>query len=69
MIKILRPGTKKEAECPSCGALLSYDISDILEKSSYSNAETPSASWLSNKSTTYIICPQCNNKIILSATR
>lgn len=26
MIKILRPGTKKEAECPSCGALLSYDI-------------------------------------------
>lgn len=69
MIKILKPGTKKEAECPSCGALLSYDISDILEKSSYSNAETPSAFWLSNKSTTYIICPQCNNKIILSATR
>lgn len=29
MIKILRPGTRKEAECPSCGALLSYDISDI----------------------------------------
>lgn len=31
MIKILRPGTRKEAECPSCGALLSYDISDLLE--------------------------------------
>lgn len=69
MIKILRPGTKKEVECPNCGALLSYDISDILEKSSHSIAETSSASWLSSKNTTYIICPQCNNEIILSATR
>jgi DNA-directed RNA polymerase subunit RPC12/RpoP len=68
MIKILRPGTKKEAECPSCGALLSYDISDI-QKSSHSIIETSSAFWLSSKNTTYIICPQCNNKIILSATR
>lgn len=69
MIKILRPGTKKEAECPSCGALLGYDISDILEKSSHSTVETSSAFWLSSKKTTYIVCPQCNNKIILSATR
>lgn len=68
MIKILRPGTRKEAECPSCGALLSYDISDILEESSYSITETSSAFWQSSKNTTYIICPQCNNKIILSAT-
>lgn len=68
MIKILRPGTRKEAECPSCGTLLSYDISDI-EKSSHSIIETSSAFWLSSKNTTYIICPQCNNKIILSATR
>lgn len=69
MIKILRTGTRKEAECPSCGALLSYDISDILEESSYSITETSSASWQSSKNTTYITCPQCNNKIILSATR
>ena len=69
MIKILRPGTKKEVECPNCGALLSYDISDILEKSSHSTVETSSAFWLSSKKTTYIVCPQCNNKIILSATR
>lgn len=69
MIKILRPGTRKEAECPSCGALLSYDISDILEESSYSITETSSAFWQSSKNTTYITCPQCNNKIILSATR
>nr|DAE36155.1 MAG TPA: Transcription initiation factor IIE, alpha FINGER, Transcription [Bacteriophage sp.] len=68
MIKILSPGTKKEAECPSCGALLSYDISDI-QKSSHSITETSSAFWLSSKGTTYIVCPQCNNKIILSATR
>lgn len=68
MIKILRPGTRKEAECPSCGALLSYDISDILEESSYSITETSSAFWQSSKNTAYITCPQCNNKIILSAT-
>lgn len=68
MIKILRPGTRKEAECPSCGALLSYDISDI-QKSSHSIIETSSAFWLSSKNTNYIVCPQCNNKIILSATR
>ena len=67
MIKILRPGTKKETECPSCGALLSYDI--FLEKSSHSTVETSSAFWLSSKNTNYIVCPQCNNKIILSATR
>ena len=69
MIKILRPGTRKEAECPSCGALLSYDISDIIDKSSHSITETSSAFWLNSKNTAYIICPQCNNKIILSATR
>lgn len=69
MIKILRTGTRKEAECPSCGVLLSYDISDIMNETSQSITETPSAFWLGSKSTTYIICPQCNNKIILSATR
>ena len=69
MIKILRPGTRKEAECPSCGALLSYDISDILEKSSHSIAETSSAFWLNSKNTAYIICPLCNDTIILLATR
>lgn len=39
MIKILRPGTRKEAECPSCGALLSYDISDIQKSSILSRYE------------------------------
>ena len=68
MIKILRPGTLQQIDCSHCGALLSYDISDI-EKSSHSIIETSSAFWLSSKNTTYIICPQCNNKIILSATR
>lgn len=70
MIKILRSSSRrKETECLSCGALLSYDISDIMNETSESIVETPSAFWLSNKSTAYIICPQCKNKIILSATR
>lgn len=58
MIKILRPGTRKEAECPSCGALLSYDISDILEKSSHSIAEASSV----HNAITKLFCQQLDKK-------
>lgn len=69
MIKILKPGTRKETECSNCGALLSYDFSDILEKSSKAIAETSSTFWLNSKEKTYIVCPQCKKEIILSSTR
>lgn len=75
MIKILRPGTLQQIGCSHCGALLSYDeATDVQEntlppcgslvaKSDYSLLEAIQAKEY------YIVCPQCNNKIILSATR
>lgn len=75
MIKILKTGTRKEAECPSCGALLSYDEATDVQESTLPSREL----LLDTKDCSlpepirgkeyYIICPQCNNKIILSATR
>lgn len=32
MIKILKPGTKKEATCDKCGALLSYDENEDVKE-------------------------------------
>lgn len=32
MIKILKPGTKKEVTCDKCGALLSYDENEDLKE-------------------------------------
>ena len=31
MIKIIKPGTKKEVECTKCGALLSYDETEDVQ--------------------------------------
>ena len=63
MIKILKPGTLKEATCNKCGAVLSYDESEDMKDE---NIDMPSGFGHKRK---YIICPQCNNKIILSSTR
>ena len=32
MIKILKPGTKKEVTCDKCGALLSYDENEDVKE-------------------------------------
>ena len=61
MIEILKMGTKKQIECEACGALLRYEKEDVKE-GDYWHQWTP----YTNK---YIICPQCNEKIILEATR
>lgn len=63
MIKILKPGTLKEATCNKCGAVLSYDESEDVKDE---NIDMPSGFGCKKK---YIICPQCKNKIILSSTR
>lgn len=73
MIKILKPGTKKEVTCDKCGALLSYDESeDVKEENIEFATNTPSESILSvfipskfGYKQKYIICPQCENKIIM----
>lgn len=63
MIKILKPGTLKEATCNKCGAVLSYDESEDVKDE---NIDMPSGFGYKRK---YIIYPQCKNKIILSSTR
>ncbi len=69
MIKILKPGTLKEATCYKCGAVLSYDeAEDVKEENIEKYFPTNMPSGFGHKQK-YIICPQCKNKIILSSTR
>lgn len=69
MIKILKPGTLKEATCDKCGAVLSYDESeDVKDENIEKHFATNMPSGFGCKKK-YIICPQCKNKIILSSTR
>lgn len=75
MIKILRPGTLQQIDCSHCGALLSYDEATDVQKSTLPSREllldTKDCSLpepIQGKES-YIVCPQCKNKIILSATR
>ena len=63
MIEILRPGTKKKIECKKCGALLGYKEEDIKISEYYVGSLIP------QYSQKYIVCPQCNQKIILEAQR
>lgn len=62
MIEVLKHGDKREVECPKCGALLSYRKDDIEER--FSNI--PLMVTMHEK---FIICPDCNNKIVLESTR
>ena len=69
MIKILKPGTLKEATCDKCGAVLSYDESkDVKEENIEKHFVTNMPSGFGYKQK-YIVCPQCKNKIILSSIR
>ena len=62
MIEIIRPGTKKKIECEECGAILRYEQEDV-------QTGAVLISPLSTGSKKYIVCPQCNYKIVLEATR
>jgi DNA-directed RNA polymerase subunit RPC12/RpoP len=65
-IKILKQGTKKKAECPECGSLLSYDASEDVETGNekrYGNGE------LYNRRYEYITCPCCKQRIVLEVDR
>ena len=66
MIKILKPGTLKEATCDKCGAVLSYDGSGVRDECVEIPTNWPSGAGYKQK---YIICPQCKNKIALWSTR
>ena len=62
MIEIIKAGTKNQIECNNCGALLSYAKEDIKEEEKYI---TQRDSYIQK----YIICPQCNDRIILNSQR
>lgn len=62
MVEIIKPGTKNRIECKYCGALLSYQKDDIKDEEVYFNQ-------LVFNTRKYIVCPQCQNKIILEATK
>lgn len=66
MIKILKPGTLKEATCDKCGTVLSYDESDVRDECVEIPTNWPSGAGYKQK---YIICSQCKNKIALWSTR
>lgn len=65
MIKIIKPGYRKEVECIKCGALLSYDEKEDVQKEE-SKISAGDQGFAANAGR-YIICPQCKNKIMLSA--
>lgn len=68
MIKILKQGTLKKCTCDNCGSVLSYDENeDVLEETVKTFAANCVGGF--SKSQKYIICPQCNEKIVLKATR
>ena len=68
MIKVIRPGTKKQIECNNCGALLSYDEKEDIKFDSIKKvSETDGLAYHTSES--YIICPQCNKKIIFKSCR
>ena len=61
MIKILKEGnSKKIVTCPECEAILEYTGVDVKKK-----YEAPDFSTL----TSYIICPDCGEKIILNSEK
>lgn len=68
MIKIIKPGTKKQAVCDNCGAVLSYDTEEDVK---YENVKTFAMNCVDGLTLReeYITCPQCKHKIITKAVR
>lgn len=62
MIEVIKPGTKNRVECNNCGSLLSYSVDDIKLQEKY-------LSQRDSYNEKYIICPQCNFKIVLEGMR
>lgn len=60
MIKVLEHGTRK-VTCPNCKAKLQYEQEDI-------QIERKSADFMFDEDSEikYIVCPDCENKIILT---
>lgn len=68
MVKIIRPGTRKEVECDKCGALLSYDEKEDAITSApicmYKDGFP-----IYGDGYYCIVCPQCKHEIRLKLNR
>ena len=70
MIQVIQHGNKKRIECQNCGALLSYDEQEDVQKgTSKTTVLSCSGKGSVTRSEKYIICPQCKNKIVIDAVR
>ena len=69
MIKVIKPGFKKEVECPKCGAVLTYDEQEDVQTKTQKTFSAYIGPDLYISYKKYIICPQCKHEIILKQTR
>ena len=56
MIKILKEGTIKKITCEKCGCYFSYEQEDVKEI-------------VSKNSGSFVLCPQCGERVYLMLTR
>ena len=66
MIEILEAGTKKKVRCNNCGALLSYEKSDVKEEQIKTMMPLGDPHKMVKE---YITCPQCKESIYLTSVR
>lgn len=68
MIKIIKPGTLRKVTCNNCGAVLRYDATEDMKTE---NVESFIGAGVKayKRQQQYIICPQCEYKIVLNAVR
>lgn len=60
MIEVLKPGNKKKVTCEECGAELRYQPEDVRME----NPIQGLAGYIE-----YIVCPECNTKVALKASK
>lgn len=58
MIEVIKHGNKNIVTCDYCGAELKYSLDDIKRKEVYTSQRD-------SYTKKYLICPDCNNKIIM----
>ena len=62
MIQIIKKGTRKIEECPTCGCKFSYEEEDIGKDGLFAND-----SLIIGKA--WVVCPQCGKEIVLETPR
>ena len=60
MLEVLKPGIKKKVTCEECGAELRYQPEDVRME----NPIQGLAGYIE-----YIVCPECNTKVALKASK